>query len=185
MKVYKAEIPDVLIIEPAIFGDERGFFAEVFRKSWFEANGIPAEFVQDNLSRSKKGTLRGLHYQLENAQAKLVMATRGAVMDVAVDIRKGSPTFGKHVMVELSEENKRMIYIPEGFAHGFTVLTEIADFQYKCSDYYNPASEFSVRWDDPEIGIAWNVESPLLSQKDINAPLLKDIPQENLPVYHK
>lgn len=183
MKFIKTEIPGVIIIEPKIFGDDRGFFSEVYRHELFVENGIKERFVQDNLSRSKKGTLRGLHYQLENPQAKLVMATRGSVLDVAVDIRKGSPTFGKYVLAELSEENKRMIYIPGGFAHGFAVLSDIADFQYKCSNYYDPTSEFGMFWNDPDVGIPWNVDEPLLSEKDKNARLLKDMSSEFLPTY--
>lgn len=183
MKFIETEIPGVIIIEPKIFGDDRGFFTEVYRYELFAENGIKERFVQDNLSRSKKGTLRGLHYQLNNPQAKLVMATRGKVLDVAVDIRKGSPTFGKYVMAELSEENKRMIYIPGGFAHGFAVLSEIADFQYKCSNYYDPTSEHGIFWNDPDVGVPWDVENPLLSDKDKNAKLLKDMPAEILPSY--
>lgn len=183
MKFIETEIPGVIIIEPKIFGDDRGFFSEVYRYELFAENGIKERFVQDNLSRSKKGTLRGLHYQLNNPQAKLVMATRGKVLDVAVDIRKGSPTFGKYVMAELSEENKRMIYIPGGFAHGFAVLSEIADFQYKCSNYYDPTSEHGIFWNDPDVGVPWDVENPLLSEKDKNAKLLKDMPAEFLPSY--
>ncbi|MCH8567348.1 MAG: dTDP-4-dehydrorhamnose 3,5-epimerase [Balneolales bacterium] len=183
MKLIKTDIEDVVIIEPKIFGDVRGFFSEVYRKSWFDSAGVPSIYVQDNLSRSKKNTLRGLHYQYRNSQAKLVMATRGAVLDVAVDIRKGSPTFGKYVKAVLSEENKRMIFIPEGFAHGFAVLTDEADFQYKCSNYYDPESERSIFWNDPAIGIEWEIDSPILSEKDKNAPLLKDMPENELPLY--
>lgn len=183
MKFLETNIPGVVIVEPKIFGDDRGFFSEVYRKKHFAENGIKETFVQDNLSRSKKDTLRGLHYQLQNPQAKLVMATRGRILDVAVDIRKNSPTFGQYMMVELSEENKRMLFIPGGFAHGFLVLSEIADFQYKCSNYYDPESEFGIRWDDPEIGVSWNVSDPLLSEKDKNAPLLSEINPDNLPVY--
>lgn len=183
MKVIRTEIEDVVFIEPKIFGDIRGFFTETYRKSWFDEAGVPSVFVQDNLSRSKKGTLRGLHYQFRNPQAKLVMVTRGEVLDVAVDIRKGSPTFGKHVKSVLSDANKRMIFIPEGFAHGFVVLSDEADFQYKCSDYYDPSSERSVFWNDPAIGIDWGMESPILSEKDKSARLLKDVPDDELPVY--
>jgi dTDP-4-dehydrorhamnose 3,5-epimerase len=183
MKFIETEIPGVIIIEPKFFGDERGFFAEVYRKELFAEHGIKDDFVQDNLSRSKKGTLRGLHYQLHNTQAKLVMATRGAVLDVAVDVRVGSPTFGKYAVAELSEENKRMLYIPGGFAHGFLVLTEIADFQYKCNNYYDPQSEKGIFWNDPEIGIPWNVENPLLSDKDKHAKLLNDMDINDLPKY--
>jgi len=183
MKFIKTDIDDVIIIEPTIFGDRRGFFTETYRKSWFEQAGVPSEFVQDNLSRSKKGTLRGLHYQFRNSQAKLVMVTRGEVLDVAVDIRKGSPTFGKHVSAVLNEDNKRMIFIPEGFAHGFAVLSEEADFQYKCSSYYDPESERTVRWNDPVLKIDWTIREPLLSDKDKAAPLLKEMKDSELPVY--
>ncbi len=183
MKLIKTLIPDVVVIEPKIFGDKRGFFAETYRKSWLDEVGVPSVFVQDNLSRSKQGTLRGLHYQYRNAQAKLVMVTRGAVLDIAVDIRKGSPTFGKHVAVEISEDNKRMIFIPEGFAHGFAVLSEEADFQYKCSRYYDPESERAIRWNDPELGIDWQVANPLLSEKDKSARLLSETPDEELPQF--
>lgn len=183
MKLIRTEIEDVVIVEPKIFGDRRGFFSEVYRKSWFDEAGVPSVFVQDNLSRSKKNTLRGLHYQFRNAQAKLVMATRGAVLDVAVDIRRGSPTFGKYVSAVLSEDNKRMIFIPEGFAHGFKVITDEADFQYKCSNYYDPESERSIFWNDPAIGIDWDVSEPLLSEKDMKAPLLSEMKEEELPVY--
>ena len=184
MKFIETDIPGVIIIEPKIFGDERGFFAEVYRAEIFAENGIPEWFVQDNLSRSKKGTLRGLHYQLRNPQAKLVMATRGTVIDVAVDIRRDSPTYGKHVIAELSEENKRMMYIPAGLAHGFAVISEIADFQYKCSKYYDPSSEKGIFWNDPDIGIPWNITDPLLSEKDKNARMLKDMNKEELPPYN-
>ncbi|AXJ01031.1 dTDP-4-dehydrorhamnose 3,5-epimerase [Cyclonatronum proteinivorum] len=183
MKVIRTEIEDVVFIEPKIFGDIRGFFTETYRKSWFDEAGVPSVFVQDNLSRSKKGTLRGLHYQFRNPQAKLVMVTRGEVLDVAVDIRKGSPTFGKHVKSVLSDANKRMIFIPEGFAHGFVVLSDEADFQYKCSDYYDPTSERAVYWNDPEIGIDWGMGDPILSDKDKSARLLKNVPDDELPVY--
>ena len=157
MNVIPTAIPDVLIIEPKVFGDERGFFYESFNQKVFnEATGLDVQFVQDNHSRSRKGVLRGLHYQLPpHAQGKLVRCVRGAVFDVAVDIRKSSPTFGKWVGVELSEANHRQLWIPPGFAHGFLTLSETADFLYKTTDYYTPTAERSIAWNDPEIGIAW------------------------------
>ncbi|HDD8775847.1 TPA: dTDP-4-dehydrorhamnose 3,5-epimerase [Escherichia coli] len=169
MNVIKTEIPDVLIFEPKVFGDERGFFMESFNQKVFEeAVGRKVEFVQDNHSKSSKGVLRGLHYQLEPyAQGKLVRCVVGEVFDVAVDIRKSSPTFGKWVGVSLSAENKRQLWIPEGFAHGFLVLSETAEFLYKTTNYYHPISERGVKWDDPCIDIKWPlVSSPLLSEKD-------------------
>ena len=157
MNVIPTAIPDVLIIEPKVFGDDRGFFYESFnQKAFNEATGLDVQFVQDNHSRSRKGVLRGLHYQLPpHAQGKLVRCVRGAVFDVAVDIRKSSPTFGKWVGVELSEANHRQLWIPSGFAHGFLTLSETADFLYKTTDYYTPTAERSIAWNDPEIGIAW------------------------------
>lgn len=185
MKIIETEIPGLLIIEPKIYGDERGFFAETFRKSWLTELGVACEFVQDNWSRSGSGILRGLHYQIFNPQAKLVMVSRGEVLDVAVDIRKGSPTFGKHEAIILSEENKRMVFIPEGLAHGFLVKSEVADFRYKCSNYYDPSGERTLFWNDPALGIEWGVENPLVSGKDREAPVLSDIPESDLPFYLK
>lgn len=169
MKITPTRIPDVLIIEPHVFGDERGFFMETWQREKFVEAGIDAEFVQDNHSRSVKGTLRGLHYQIERPQGKLVRVTVGEVFDVAVDIRRNSPTFGQWVGDYLSADNKRMIWIPPGFAHGFYVVSEVAEFQYKCTDYYMPEYERCIQWDDPAIGIAWPIEDeegPLLSAKD-------------------
>lgn len=172
MKVIDTEIPDVKIIEPQVFGDERGFFMETWDQKRFDemVTGKPTPFVQDNHSKSKKGTLRGLHYQTENTQGKLVRVVSGEVFDVAVDIRKDSPTFGKWVGVYLSAENKRQLWIPEGFAHGFYVTSNEAEFVYKCTDYYNPSAERSVSWNDKSLGIDWpiNVE-PMLSEKDSKA----------------
>ncbi|VWX60461.1 dTDP-4-deoxyrhamnose-3,5-epimerase [Burkholderiales bacterium 8X] len=172
MKVTPTAIPDVLVIEPKVFGDERGFFYESFnQKAFDEALGRHVEFVQDNHSRSAKGVLRGLHYQVEQPQGKLVRCVRGAVFDVAVDIRKSSPTFGQWVGVELSEENKKQMWIPVGFAHGFLVLSETAEFLYKTTDYYSPAAERSIRWDDSSLGIDWpDIDiAPQLSAKDQQA----------------
>ncbi|EET2439316.1 TPA: dTDP-4-dehydrorhamnose 3,5-epimerase [Escherichia coli] len=172
MNVIKTEIPDVLIFEPKVFGDERGFFFESYNQRVFEeAVGRKVEFVQDNHSKSSKGVLRGLHYQLEPyAQGKLVRCVVGEVFDVAVDIRKWSPTFGKWVGVNLSAENKRQLWIPEGFAHGFFVLSEIAEFLYKTTNYYNPKSERSIHWMDPELNISWpNTSELIISEKDKKA----------------
>ncbi|EGQ9966923.1 dTDP-4-dehydrorhamnose 3,5-epimerase [Vibrio cholerae] len=169
MKVIETDIPDVKIIEPTVFGDERGFFMETWNQKRFEelVTGKPTQFVQDNHSKSKKGILRGLHYQTENTQGKLVRVVSGEVFDVAVDIRKDSPTFGKWVGVYLSAENKRQLWVPEGFAHGFYVTSDEAEFVYKCTDYYNPKAEHSLLWNDPSINIEWpSSEGLLLSDKD-------------------
>ncbi|MNK92824.1 dTDP-4-dehydrorhamnose 3,5-epimerase [compost metagenome] len=169
MNVIQTEIPDVLIIEPKVFGDARGFFYESFNQRAFEdAVGSKVDFVQDNHSRSSKGVLRGLHYQVQQAQGKLVRAVRGAVFDVAVDIRKSSATFGKWVGVELSEDNHRQLWVPPGFAHGFLVLSDSADFLYKTTDYYAPAHERCILWNDASLGIAWPDvgQAPALSAKD-------------------
>ena len=168
MKVIASELPDVLILEPRVFGDERGFFYESFNaRAFSEATGLNREFVQDNHSRSQRGVLRGLHYQLQQAQGKLVRVTAGEVYDVAVDIRRSSRTFGHWVGVHLSAENKRQLWLPEGFAHGFLVLSEYAEFLYKTTDYYAPAHERCIRWDDPSLAIAWPLDSaPQLSAKD-------------------
>ena len=178
MNVIKTDIPDVVIIEPKVFGDHRGYFFESFSEKDFSANVREVKFVQDNESKSCYGVLRGLHFQKPpHAQAKLVRVVKGRVLDVAVDLRRGSPDFGKHVAVELSEENRRQLFIPRGFAHGFAVLSEEAVFQYKCDGYYVPQSEGSVLWNDPQVGIEWGIpaEDILLSEKDRNAPLLKDL----------
>nr|WCS70487.1 dTDP-4-dehydrorhamnose 3,5-epimerase [Enterobacter hormaechei] len=172
MNVIKTAVPDVLIFEPKVFGDERGFFFESFNHKLFEeAVGYPVTFVQDNHSKSSKGVLRGLHYQLPpHAQGKLVRCVAGEVFDVAVDIRKSSPTFGQWIGVHLSAENKRQLWIPEGFAHGFVTLSDTAEFLYKTTNYYVPQSECSIRWDDPQVGIDWPIEGEVsLSQKDQEA----------------
>lgn len=169
MKVTPTAIPDVLVIEPKVFGDARGFFYESFNgRAFDEAVGRHVEFVQDNHSRSVKGVLRGLHYQIQQPQGKLVRVVRGAVFDVAVDIRKSSPTFGKWVGMELTEENHKQMWVPEGFAHGFLVMSESADFLYKTTDYYAPAHERAILWDDPGLGIRWPDlgARPTLSAKD-------------------
>ncbi|EMK6669035.1 dTDP-4-dehydrorhamnose 3,5-epimerase [Vibrio fluvialis] len=171
MKIIDTKIPDVKIIEPAVFGDDRGFFMETWQQKTFEelVSGKPTVFVQDNHSKSKKGILRGLHYQTENTQGKLVRVVAGEVFDVAVDVRSGSPTFGKWVGVYLSSENKRQLWVPEGFAHGFYVTSDEAEFVYKCTDYYNPVAEHSILWSDSELSIEWPLDGePLISEKDKN-----------------
>lgn len=176
MNVMSTELPGVLILEPKVFGDERGFFYESFNARGFEEDtGIKTAFVQDNHSRSQNGVLRGLHYQLEHAQGKLVRVTAGEVLDVAVDIRRSSPNFGRWATVLLSAENNRQLWIPEGFAHGFVVLSEYAEFLYKTTDYYQPSSERCIRWDDPDLGIDWQLSTtPTLSAKDQMGKRLKD-----------
>ena len=172
MNVIETNIPDVKIIEPSVFGDERGFFMETWNQKKFEelVTGKPTQFVQDNHSKSKKGILRGLHYQTENTQGKLVRVISGEVFDVAVDIRKESATYGEWVGVYLSAENKRQLWIPMGFAHGFYVTSDEAEFVYKCTDYYNPQSEISIKWNDERIGIDWPIDiEPQLSSKDKNS----------------
>lgn len=181
MQVIATELPEVLIVEPKLFGDQRGFFLETYQLGRYVESGIVRPFVQDNLSRSSYGVLRGLHLQNPVTQGKLVTVLRGRVLDVAVDVRVGSPTFGRHVAVELSEENRRQLWVPRGFAHGFVVLSETVDFFYKCDNAYSPKDEVSVRWDDPAIGINWGISNPSLSTKDAAAPLLADA--RNLPLY--
>jgi dTDP-4-dehydrorhamnose 3,5-epimerase len=182
MKVTATENPDVLLIEPDVFRDSRGFFMETFHAEKFRSHGLPETFVQDNHSRSTRGVLRGLHYQLEHAQGKLVRVVSGEVLDVAVDIRKGSPFFGKWVGAVLSEENLKQMYIPPGFAHGFCVLSEQADVLYKCTDFYTPGDEYGIAWDDPDIGIEWPRLDYVLSDKDRRYPCLKDS-GDRLPLY--
>ena len=173
MKVTPLAIPDVLLIEPKVFGDERGFFFESFNQRAFnEATGLDVQFVQDNHSKSARGVLRGLHYQIQQPQGKLVRCVQGEVFDVAVDLRPDSPTCGRWVGAVLSAENKRQMWVPPGFAHGFLVLSDAAEFLYKTTDYYAPAYERSIRWDDPDLAVAWPLDgaSPLLSAKDAEAP---------------
>ncbi|RTE88084.1 MULTISPECIES: dTDP-4-dehydrorhamnose 3,5-epimerase [Bradyrhizobium] len=181
MNVVRTELPEVLIIEPKFFGDDRGFFVESYQFTRYITYGITRPFVQDNMSRSRYGVLRGLHLQNSVTQGKLAAVLRGKVLDVAVDTRVGSPNFGRHVAVELSEQNRRQLWVPRGFAHGFLVLSETADLFYKCDDFYSPENEISIRWDDPAIGINWGNEKPSLSAKDADAPLLADV--KNLPLY--
>jgi dTDP-4-dehydrorhamnose 3,5-epimerase len=176
MKIIETPIPGLLIVEPMVFGDDRGFFFESFnRKKFAELTGCDVEFVQDNHSRSVKNVLRGLHYQIQYPQGKLVRVVQGAVLDVAVDIRRSSPNFGQHFVMELSAENKKMLWIPEGFAHGFVVISDTAEFLYKTTDYWYPEYERSIRWDDPVLGIDWQLTSPpVLSGKDEKATLFNE-----------
>ena len=166
MNVIETAIPGVLIIEPKIFGDARGFFFEIFHADRYAKAGLAQPFVQDNMSRSVRGTLRGLHFQYPKPQGKLVTVLRGAVRDIVVDIRAGSPTFGKHLAVDLDDENRRQLWVPRGFAHGFGVHSDSADFFYKCDELYSPADEKVLRWDDPALGIDWGVEHAILSPRD-------------------
>lgn len=175
MTFEPSRINDVILIKPRVFEDERGFFTETYRENRFRDAGIDKKFVQDNLSLSKKNTLRGLHYQYKNPQAKLVMVTQGEILDIAVDLRKNSPTYGEYVTERLSHTNKHMLYIPEGFAHGFFVLSESATFLYKSSDYYNPEGERGIRWNDPDVNIRWPEGEPVLSDKDKALPFLNDV----------
>ncbi len=178
MNIIETEIQGVCIIEPKVFGDSRGYFFESFSKKEFESKVGPVEFVQDNESKSCYGVVRGLHFQKPpHAQAKLVRVVKGKVLDVAVDLRKDSPTYGRHVAVELSEDNHRQVFIPKGFAHGFSVLSEEAVFQYKCDDYYAPETEGAVAWNDPELNIDWRIPADMmiLSEKDKRHPELKDL----------
>ncbi len=184
MNCIKTDIPGVLIFEPRIFGDQRGYFLESFRVSWLQENGIDTRFIQDNISRSRKGTLRGMHYQLHNPQAKLVMAVKGEVLDIAVDVRKGSPTYGKSVSCLLTEENRRVMYIPEGFAHGFQVLSDSADFMYKCSNYYDSSAERGINALDPQLNLSWQEIEPITSDRDKNLPNLTDLPEADKPTYY-
>ena len=176
MNVIATRVPDVLVIEPKVFGDDRGFFFESFNaRAFAQATGCTLQFVQDNHSRSTRGVLRGLHYQIEQAQGKLVRVTAGEVLDVAVDIRRSSPTFGQWVSVRLSAQNHRQMWVPPGFAHGFVVLSESADFLYKTTDYYAPSAERCIRWDDPQLAIDWELEgAPILSVKDQNGKALHE-----------
>lgn len=175
MEVVKTPIEGVLLIKPQVFGDERGYFVETWQKERYEAAGINLSFVQDNHSKSTKGILRGLHFQKQHPQGKLVMVSLGEVFDVAVDIRKGSPTFGKWFGAILNQENQNQLWIPPGMAHGFVVLSDVAHFHYKCTDFYHPGDEGSIRWNDPTIAIDWPYkEEPVLSAKDQIAPFFKD-----------
>lgn len=186
MKIQPLDIPDVLLLEPRVFGDDRGYFLETFSTRSWEGTGVGQQFVQDNISFSRRGILRGLHLQNPTSQGKLVMALTGRVWDVAVDLRVGSPHFGKWVGAELSEENHRQLYVPPGFGHGFCVLSETAHFVYKCTALYEPSHELSVRYDDPDLGIEWPLADPLLSPKDAAAPsLAQHLAQGRLPSYER
>ncbi|OUR61399.1 dTDP-4-dehydrorhamnose 3,5-epimerase [Colwellia sp. 39_35_sub15_T18] len=185
MKIIETNLPGVIVFEPRKFGDARGFFLETARADTLKEAGIEAMFVQDNHSRSTKGVLRGLHYQLTQPQGKLVRVATGAVFDVAVDVRKGSPTFGEWFGTTLDEESMRMMYVPPGFAHGFVVLSDTADFIYKCTNYYHPQSEQGIFWNDSEVGIQWPITDVQLSDKDIKNPLLKNQLTEKLPLFNK
>lgn len=183
MKVIETVLPGVRIIEPRVFGDSRGYLFESFNQQRFRELGIEASFVQSNVSRSARGVLRGLHYQQPNPQGKLVSVLEGEVYDVAVDIRRGSPHFGRWAGVMLTAENKRQFWIPEGFAHGFCVVSEFATFTYQCTALYDAKADAGVRWDDAAIGIDWPVSKPLLSEKDARTPLLADVNPDRLPVF--
>lgn len=183
MKTIPSSLPGALIIEPRVFGDARGFFYESYHREKFEQIGIGSHFVQSNVSRSTQGVLRGLHYQWPHPQGKLVSVLEGEVYDVAVDIRRGSPTFGQWTGVMLTGENHRHFWVPEGFAHGFCVLSEAATFTYQCTALYDPLADRAVRWDDAAIGIDWPISAPVLSDKDLRAPLLADIPAALLPAF--
>jgi dTDP-4-dehydrorhamnose 3,5-epimerase len=184
MKIKETGLDGVLIIEPDVFKDQRGYFVETYQRQRYADAGIDVDFVQDNLSFSKKGTLRGLHYQHPHDQAKLVQVIRGEVYDVVVDVRRDSPTFGKWIGQYLSDENKLQIFVPEGFAHGFCVLSDTALFHYKCSDFYAPACEGGILWSDPDLAIDWLVDSPIVSEKDAQFSCLKDIAEDLLPSYN-
>jgi len=183
MKVIETGLPGAMVIEPQVFGDSRGFFYESYNEAKYRAAGIDRTFVQSNVSRSARGVLRGLHYQWPNPQGKLVSVLEGEVYDVAVDIRHGSPTFGQWAGVMLTAENHRHFWIPEGFAHGFCVVSEFATFAYQCTALYDPKADAGIRWNDARLAIDWPAAEPLLSDKDGNAPLLAEVPVERLPTY--
>jgi len=183
LQIIETSLPGVLLIKPRVFADPRGFFMETYRQNVLAEAGIRETFVQDNHSHSSRGVLRGLHYQLRNPQAKLCRVARGEVLDIAVDVRLGSPNFGKWVSVVLSGENHAQLYVPKGFAHGFVVRSETADFLYKCSDYFDAADDRGVLWNDPDIGIDWDTPSPILSEKDMRYLPLAQIADDQLPRY--
>jgi dTDP-4-dehydrorhamnose 3,5-epimerase len=173
LKITNTDLPEVLLLEPPAFSDDRGWFMETYHAEKFRQLGLPHEFVQDNHSHSRRGVIRGLHYQLEHPQGKLVRCTRGTILDVAVDIRRNSPTFGRWTSAKLTAENRHMLWIPPGFAHGFSVLSEDADVLYKCTTLWDPVSDRSILWNDPDLAIDWQVDHPQLSPKDAAAPLLR------------
>ncbi len=183
MKIMETALPGALILEPQVFGDARGFFYESYNEAKYRAAGVDHRFVQSNVSRSARGVLRGLHYQWPNPQGKLVSVLEGEVYDVAVDIRHGSPTFGQSVGVMLTADNHRHFWVPEGFAHGFCVLSEFATFTYQCTALYDAKADAGIRWNDAALGIDWPLSDPLLSDKDARTPLLKDVARERLPVF--
>jgi dTDP-4-dehydrorhamnose 3,5-epimerase len=183
MKVIETALPGAMILEPQVFGDARGFFYESYNKAKWQEAGIDADFVQSNVSRSAMGVLRGLHYQWPNPQGKLVSVLEGEVYDVAVDIRRGSPTFGQSVGVMLTADNHRHFWVPEGFAHGFCVLSEFATFTYQCTALYDAKADAGILWNDADLGIDWPLSAPLLSDKDRKNPLLKDVAPERLPIF--
>lgn len=183
MRIVQTQLPGCVVLEPRVFGDARGFFFEGWNKERFEAEGLQMDFVQSNVSSSSRGVLRGLHYQWPRPQGKLVSVLEGEVYDVAVDIRQGSPTFGKHASVILSAENRRQLWIPEGFAHGFAVLSERALFHYMCTDVYVAEADSGLRWNDADVAVDWPISNPTLSAKDEAAPFLKDIAEDRLPVF--
>ena len=183
MQVQQTEIPGVLIVEPKVFGDARGFFVETYQVERYAAAGLPGRFVQDNLSRSARGTLRGLHLQHPRAQGKLAWVADGEVLDVALDVRVGSPTFGRSVTTTLSSRTFRQFYLPPGFAHAFCVMSETALFAYTCTELYQPDHEIGVAWDDPDLGIEWPTRTPILSARDRSHRRLRDIPPDELPHY--
>ena len=183
MKLIKTALDGCLVVEPKVHGDERGFFYESFNAGRFAEAGLDLAFVQTNVSRSAQGVLRGLHYQWPNPQGKLVSVLEGEVYDVAVDIRRGSPTFGQWAAAVLTEENRRHFWIPEGFAHGFCVLSERATFTYLCTAAYDREADAGIRWDDPQVGVDWPISKPLLSAKDEKAPLLADVAEDRLPLF--
>ena len=180
MNMIRCELPDLLLIEPRVFPDPRGFFMESWNQRSYAEHGLAAVFVQDNFSSSRRGTLRGLHFQNPHAQGKLVSVLEGEIFDVAVDLRRRSPTFARWYATNLSAENHRQFFVPPGFAHGFLVLSETALFHYKCTEFYSPADELALRWDDPALGIAWPLANPVLSAKDAQAPRLAELPPERL-----
>ncbi|MDM8538098.1 dTDP-4-dehydrorhamnose 3,5-epimerase [Desulfobacterales bacterium HSG17] len=183
INVVNTSLPGVLLIETTAYTDERGFFMETYSQRKYKQAGIDACFVQDNCSQSQRGTLRGLHYQLQHPQGKLIYVTNGEIFDIVVDIRFGSPTFGKWYGSHLSSQNHHQLYIPQGFAHGFYVLSDIAEVTYKCTDFYTPGDEYGIFWADPDIDVKWLMERPILSEKDAILPELRKVPKEHLPIY--
>lgn len=180
MEFERTEINDIILVKPEVHKDRRGFFLESYREQTYAEEGLATHYVQDNISSSRKGAVRGLHYQIEQPQDKLVMVMKGEILDVAVDLRSTSSTFGQYISRILSEENRHQLFIPRGFAHGFSVLSDEALVFYKCTDYYNPEGERGLRWNDPEINIDWKVDEPVLSDKDRNQPTLEQIPEKDL-----